>query len=278
MTWHGQINRTIWEIESLLEKDPQSISLRRELLRTTFLQRYEFDRSLHIARDDRSFLFLQTDPAAVCVLLHGGNGTPAEMRDLGNFLYTKGYTVYCPRFSNVDVKNRMISWESWVTSAENTLQVASKYSKDVFLIGLSLGGSLALMLERMQPVKALVLLSPALYPRFALKEYFIHIGRRIFPTLFNRFAGWNGEIIKAMEHAREHPAEIQVPCLVLQAMDDHRLSTRGLKLLRHWAVNERSEVRLLPFGSHVLTRGEAREEIFQRIFDFLQNLTENARP
>jgi esterase/lipase len=273
MTWHGQINRTIWEIDSLLEKDPQNISLRRELLRTTFLQRYEFDRSLHIARDDRSFLFLQSEPAAACLLLHGGNGTPAEMRGLGNYLYTKGYTVYCPRFSNVDAKNRMISWESWATSAENTIQIALKYSKDVFLIGLSLGGSLALMVSRMQPVTALVLLSPALYPRFSLKERLNHIGRRIFPTLFYRFAGWNGEIFKAMEHVREHPAEIQVPCLVLQAIDDHRLSTKGLKLLRHWAVHEHSEVRLLALGSHILTRGEAREETFQRIYDFLLDLS-----
>jgi carboxylesterase len=273
MTWHGQINRTIWEIESLIDKDPQNISLRRELLRTTFLQRYEFDRSLHIARDDRTFLFLQSEPAPACLLLHGGNGTPAEMRDLGNYLYTKGFTVYCPRFSRVDAKDRLISWESWATSAENAIQVALKYSKEVFLVGLSLGGSLSLMLNRMQPVKALVLLSPAIYPRYTLKERFMNIGKRIFPTLFYKFAGWNGEIIRAMDHVREHPAEIQEPCLVLQARDDHRLSTKGLKLLRHWAVHEKSEVRLLPFGSHVLTRGEAREETFQRIYDFLQNFS-----
>ncbi len=273
MTWHGQINRTIWEIESLIEKDPRNFSLRRELLRTTFLQRYEFDRSLHIARDDRSFLFLQTEPAPVCLMLHGGNGTPAEMRDLGNFLYTKGYTVYCPRLSSVDTNNRIISWESWATSAENTVQIAQKYSKDVFLIGLSLGGSLALIVNRLQPVKALVLLSPALYPRYTLKEHFINLGRRMFPALFYKLAGWNGEIVRAMEHVRRHPAEIPEPCLVLQARDDHRLSTRGLKMLRHWAVHEKSEVRLLPFGSHVLTRGEAREETFQRIYDFLQNFS-----
>ncbi|MFH1754398.1 MAG: alpha/beta fold hydrolase [Candidatus Latescibacterota bacterium] len=273
MTWHGQINRTIWEIETLLEKDPENFSLRRELLRTTFLQRYEFERSLHIARDDRSFLFMQSEPSPACLLLHGGNGTPAEMRDLGNYLYTKGHTVYCPRFSNVDSNNRVISWESWATSAENTLQIALRYSKDIFIIGLSLGGSLALMLTRMQKVKALVLLSPAIYPSYTMKERLIHLGRLMSPTLFYRFAGWKGEIIRAMEHVREHPAEILVPCLVLQARDDHRLSTRGLKLLRHLAVHPQSEVRLLPYGSHVLTRGEAREETCQRIWDFLHALS-----
>ena len=104
MTWHGQINRTIWEIEQLLKEKPRDFSLRRELLRTHFLQRYEFDRSFHVPRDDRSFLFLQEDRAPAYVLLHGAMGTPAEMRDLGNYLYSKGFTVFCPRLSRYDNK------------------------------------------------------------------------------------------------------------------------------------------------------------------------------
>ena len=115
MTWHGQINRTIWEIENRLRKNPRDFGLRKELLRTHFLQRYEYDRTFHVPRDDRSFLFLQDNRASAFLLLHGAHGTPAEMRDLGNFLYSKGYTVYCPRFSRYDAKNRLVSWESWVT-------------------------------------------------------------------------------------------------------------------------------------------------------------------
>ena len=79
MTWHGQINRTIWEVKHLLEKNPKDFKLRRELLRTYFLQRFEYDRSHHIPRDDRSFLFLQDGRAPATLLLHGAKGTPAEM-------------------------------------------------------------------------------------------------------------------------------------------------------------------------------------------------------
>ncbi|NIM20644.1 MAG: hypothetical protein GTO51_10510 [Candidatus Latescibacteria bacterium] len=270
MTWHGQINRTLWEIEALLEKDPKRFVLRRELLRTHFLQRYEFDRNLHIPRDDRSFLFLQQEPAAVCLLFHGGNGTPAEMRDLGNCLYAKGYTAYCPRFFRMDSKDRMVSWESWLTYAQNALQVSRRYSEEVYIIGLSIGGTLALILNKMHEVNAFVLLSPALFPRYTMKERAAEVGRRVAPTFFYRVAGWNGELAKAMEHAREHPAEVRAPMLVLQARDDKRLSTRGLKFLRRLAVHPMSQVRLLPFGSHILTRGKAREEAFERISDFLQ--------
>ena len=57
MTWHGQINRTIWEISESLKKTPESPRQRRELLRAHFLQHFEYDKSLHIARDEDGMIY-----------------------------------------------------------------------------------------------------------------------------------------------------------------------------------------------------------------------------
>ena len=268
--WHGQINRTIWEIRQMLAKKPDSFRLRKELLRTHFLQRYEYDRSFHVPRDDRSFLFMQEGPSSICLLLHGAQGSPAEMRELGGYLYSRGFSVYCPRFSRVDMKERMVSWESWVTDAETSLEVVQDYSSNVHVVGLSLGATLAIILSGTSRPSSLVLLAPALYQKFKLKERFYAIGRKLVPTLFFRLAGWRGEVIKAMEQVRNTPREIAQPALVLQALDDLRLSTKGLKWVRTCATHDQSEVVLLPRGSHTLTRGSAKEEVFQRITAFLQ--------
>lgn len=270
MTWHGQINRTIWEIEGLLAKEPGSHRLRRELMRTHFLQRYEFDRTIHVPRDDRSFLFLQERQASAVLLLHGAAGTPAEMRDLGSYLFGKGFTVYCPRLSRYDVKNRLVSWESWVTMSENALTATLKYSRWTTVIGMSLGGTIALALDRLQPVNTLVLLAPAIYARMGLKGRLTEIVRHLSPTLFTRFAGWNAEVIKAMEHVRKNTTEVKTPTLVMQARDDHLISPRGLKVLKKWLKSENSDVIQLNDGSHALTRGVAKDEIFERTFEFIQ--------
>ena len=272
MTWHGQINRTIWEIKHLLEQKPENFELRRELLRTHFLQRFEYDRSIHIPRDDRSFLFLQENRAPACLLIHGANGTPAEMRDLGNYLYSKGVTVYCPRLSRYDIKNRQVSWEAWVTAAENALTTMLDYSQKTVVAGLSLGGTVALILQRLHPLKAIILLAPALYPKVSLKGYAYALVRRLAPALFYRLAGWNGEASKAMEHVRKNPEPIKIPSLVLKARDDHVVSTRGLKFLRKHLTDKRSEVILLPHGSHTITRGKARDEVFDRILSFSEKI------
>jgi esterase/lipase len=272
MTWHGQINRTIWEIQHLIQKQPNNFRLKKELLRTIFLQRYEFDRSLHIPRDDRSFLFLQENRASAVLLIHGANGSPAEMRDLGNFLYGRGFTVYCPRLSRTDAKKRPVSWESWVTSAQGGLTTLLEYTQRTVVIGLSLGGAIALLLERLHPVQGLVLLAPAVHFRLGIKGRFLAVARRLTPTLFYKFAGWNGEVIDAVEHVRKTMVKIKVPILALQARDDHILSSRGLKFLRRWTGDERSEIVLLPQGSHALTRSATKDEVFQKVVDFVQKI------
>ncbi len=272
MTWHGQINRTIWEIRRLVEMNPKDFELKRELLRTHFLQRFEFDRSHHVPRDDRSFLFLQDGPAPGCLLLHGGKGTPAEMRDLGNYLYSRGFTVFCPRFSRVDLKDRPASWESWVTLADSAYTTMADYSKDTVVAGLSLGGSVALILARLYKVPALVLLAPAIVPRVSLKERVILMARHVVPSYVSRVSGWDGEVFRATELLRQTAQEISSPTLVLQARDDRTLSTKGLKLLRKWLTHAESEVVLLPQGAHALTRGKSKDEVFERVSRFTERL------
>lgn len=272
MSWHGQISRTIWELQEALNRDPGNPHFRREFLRAHFLQHFEFDRAFHVPRDDRSFLFLQEEPTPTCLLLHGAKGTPAEMRELGSFLHAKHFSVYCPRFSRHDTNGQMVSWESWVTQAENAYEVVRAYSKDAFLIGLSLGGTVGLILNSLQPAKGLVLLAPALYSRLTLKSRLLEVSRYATPTVFYRLAGWDGEVLKAMDYAKRTIKTIDVPLLALQAADDRRVSHKGLKFVRRHAHNPKSEVKILPVGSHVLTRGEAKGEVFSRVHDFLESL------
>lgn len=272
MTWHGQINRSIWEIENLLEQQPKNMKLRKELLRTHFLQRYEYDRSLHVPRDDRSFLFLQEENSPATLLLHGAHGTPAELRELGNFLYGRGVTVYCPRLSRYDLKNRLVSWESWVTMAENALTTVLQYSRRTSIVGFSLGGTIALILQQLHPIAAAVLLAPAVHIRQGIRGKIYATLRHFSPKLFYKLAGWNGEVVKAMEHLRKSSDKISIPMLVLQARDDHVISTRGLNVMRKWLTHDDSEVVLLPYGSHAITRGKAKKEVFDRIGSFIEKV------
>lgn len=270
MTWHGQINRTIWEISESIKKHPEQKRYRRELLRAQFLQHFEHDKAFHVPRDDRTFLFLHEGDGPVVLLLHGASGTPAELRELGNHLYANGVSVYCPRLTRQTGRDREALWESWVTQAQIALEAVTTCSEMGYVCGMSLGATVALILHDRAPVKGLILLAPALYPRLSLKARFLQMARVVTPTVFYHFAGWNGEVLKAMEYARKNTKDIEIPVLALQAADDNRLAPRGLKLVRRFARHADTDVRLLPAGSHVLPRGEAKGDVFAAVTAFVE--------
>ena len=269
MSWHGQINRTIWEIREQIEKHPDRPRYRRELLRAHFLQRFEYDKAHHVPRDDRTFLIHHADETPTCLLLHGAQGTPAEMRELGNSLYQNGVSVYCPRLSRVDTRDQMVTWESWLTQADTALDTVMAYSKNAFVVGLSLGGTIAMVLSSNRSLQGVVLLAPAIIPRPTLKMRFFQIARFVLPTLFYHFAGWNGEVLKAMDYARKSAKRIRIPVLAMQASDDHRLSLRGIRFIRRHARLRRNDICILRSGGHVLTRGTAKDEVFEKVRDFV---------
>jgi carboxylesterase len=270
MTWHGQINRTIWEISEAIKNNPEQLRYRRELLRAQFLQHFERDKALHVPRDDRTFLFLHEGDGLVVLLLHGSAGTPAEFRELGNHLYARGISVYCPRLTRQTGRDREALWESWVTQAQISLEAVTTCTQMGYVCGLSLGGTVSLILHDRSPLQGVILLAPALFPRLSLKARLLQMARVVTPTVFYHFAGWTGEVLKAMEHARKSTREITVPVLALQAADDNRLSPRGLKLVRRMAKNADSDVRMLPEGSHVLTRGAVKTEVFEAVTAFVE--------
>jgi carboxylesterase len=270
MNWHGQINRTIWEINEAIKKSPDQPRQRRELLRAQFLQRFEHDKASHVPRDDRTFLFLHDGESPLVLLVHGASGTPAEFRELGNALYTRGISTYCPRLTRTTARGDMVSWGSWVTQAQFALEAATACSPTAFVCGLSLGGTVSLILHDRVPLSGVILLAPALYPRMSLKARFLQMSRVVTPTVFYHFAGWNGEVIKAMDYARKNSAPVDKPLLALQAADDHHLSSRGLKFVRRQARHADADIRLLAQGSHVLTRGPAKAEVFETIAAFVE--------
>lgn len=270
MTWHGQIDRTIWEIAEAVKKDPESARHRRELLRAQFLQSFEHDKAFHVPRDDRTFLFLHEEVGPVVLLLHGATGSPAEFRELGNHLYQRGISSYCPRLSRATRRDREASWESWVTQAQIAMEAVATCSPLAFVCGLSLGGAISMLLSKHAPLRGVILLAPAVFPRLGMKARFLQLTRIITPTVFYHFAGWNGEVLKAMDYTRKTAPQIELPLLALQAEDDNRLSPRGLRFVRRHAANTDSEIKLLPEGTHVLTRGPAKNEVFQLVTAFVE--------
>jgi carboxylesterase len=89
--------------------------------------------------------------------LHGYTGTPNEMRPLAESLASDNYTVLAPRlFGHATDPADMLRarWWDWIASAEDGLNLLRGCTERQVVMGLSMGGVLALLLAARHPIDA----------------------------------------------------------------------------------------------------------------------------
>ncbi|MBN2050790.1 MAG: alpha/beta fold hydrolase [Spirochaetales bacterium] len=126
-------------------------------------------------------VFLEGGSSA-CLLLHGFSGYPGEMRYLGDRLHEAGFTVSIPRLPGHGTNTAdflQTRWQDWLRRCTDAyLELAGRYEK-IFICGLSMGGTLAVLLAaRFNPAGCLlyapgVAVSNPLFPLVPLMRLFV---------------------------------------------------------------------------------------------------------
>ncbi|MFH1486269.1 MAG: alpha/beta fold hydrolase, partial [Chloroflexota bacterium] len=164
-----------------------------------------------------------------CLLIHGGTGSPPEMRPMGEYLAEKGLTVLGVRLAGHGTTPEdlaRITWQDLVTSAEEGLRRVQGQCARVFVAGLSVGGLLTLHLAAHHPIAgAIVMSAPAYLKNWQLK---------VLP-LMKHLVKWhhsNGKVDLTDPNARDRMFSYQripivfgeqVNCLMRQVRSDLRL-------------------------------------------------------
>ncbi len=289
----SNINQTIWELKKKIQKTPKSLNLRKELVKLFHESVVYIERKNSVPEQDRSFLMLQERESLCCLLIHGGGGTPYEMRQLGEHLFEHGYTVYGIRLplgaasretyrsssskSSIPWKKRLnnsatCSWSSCLSTSEITLEILLDYTESTYLIGFSFGGTIAINLMQRYPVKSGVLISPALVSTPTARTIAFQAIRRIAPPVARRLAPLEDTMLDLMERTRANVVSIEQPLLVMQAKNDPVLSMKGFEMLRIRTRNPRSVFVEFERGGHVLVTSENAPEVFNRCSDFIKEV------
>jgi len=97
-----------------------------------------------------------------CLLVHGFTGTPKEMRWMGEYLNAQGYTALGVRLTgHATSPEDMIRsrYTDWMASVEDGWNLLTGMTDQIFLVGLSMGGVLSLLLSASLPVTGVVAMS-----------------------------------------------------------------------------------------------------------------------
>lgn len=233
------------------------------------------------------FSFVNGDPGFL--LLHGFTGSPSEMRPLGNFLSDKGYSVRCPLLpghgtSMEDLEKR--KWQDWYNAAETEWKdMAVKHDK-VFVIGLSMGGVIALHLAEHHNVDGIIALAAGV----KLKDWRIsalpvlrHFVKRVKKTRNayargpdrKRFAyEYNSskatqQIVRLYDHIKNDLNKVTAPLLMINSTKDRTTPFENTEIVMSRIKSSWKKVIPLNMDDHIITLSKEQDFIHKNIEEFI---------
>ncbi len=230
-----------------------------------------------------------------CLLIHGFTGTPFEMRMLGDSLAREKYTILAPRLAGHATRVEDISrshWEDWVASVEDGLNLLKGCTDQQVVMGLSMGGVLALIAAaRFNPLGVVTFSAPSSLPGdprakyLPVLKYFIRSVSKGTPDWHNPDAAKDHvdypyyptpaiiELKKLIDVMRSELAEARAPALFVQSRQDHSIPADSLDTLYRSVSSTDKTSFWVENSGHVVIREPEREAIFIEVKRFLARIT-----
>ncbi|HEY7103708.1 MAG TPA: alpha/beta fold hydrolase [Mycobacteriales bacterium] len=226
------------------------------------------------------------------VLSHGFTGSPQSLRPWAEHLAAAGLTVRLPRLPGHGTRWQDLNdtrWPDWYGEFERAFDDLRGRCRQVFAMGLSMGGTLVLRLAEQRPaeVAGLVLVNPSLGTERKDVKYVLPLLHRVVPSL----AGLGGDIrkpgvtelayertpLRAMHSlSRFWPlvvadlGMVTAPVLLYRSRVDHVVEPMSGRLLREGASSTEVTEVVLEDSYHVATLDHDAPAIFAGSLDFVR--------
>lgn len=227
------------------------------------------------------------------LLLHGFTGSPASMTPWGRELAAQGWTVRVPLLPGHGTRwedMNLTTWEDWYAEAERALRDLQSRCTRVFVMGLSMGGSLTLRLaeEHGAELSGIVLVNPAVHSE-RWDRHLLPIIQRFIPS----FPGISNDIAKPGQDevaydriplkaahsltslwklTKQDLPRITQPLLLFRSVEDHVVeASNGAAVLSGVSSDDTTEV-LLRDSFHVATLDHDAEIIVRDSIAFVRRL------
>ena len=225
------------------------------------------------------------------LLCHGFTGTPQSLRPWAERLAAAGLSVSLPRLPGHGTSWQEMSrtrWEDWFAELERSFGDLRGRCEQVFIMGLSLGGCMALRLAQQHgdDVVGLVLVNPSLVaddrrlPLLPLLRPFIRsvpgLGDDIKRTDVHELAYDRvpvqavAGLPKLWSTTRARLGEVRQPVLVYRSEEDHVVGPGSLAALRAGLPPANLSERTCPDSYHVATLDNDAPMIFDGSVEFVR--------
>lgn len=224
------------------------------------------------------------------LLIHGFTGSPAEMGLLGEFLHKKGYTILAPRLSGhgttvEDMVNT--EWSHWYSSVEDAYHILKAVCSRIVVVGLSMGGLLALKLSTEYTVDKVISLSAPIFiadkrlnllPIYRMFRRFVPKRRKVYKDIPKQYTVcYNltplrslSSLLVLLKQVDTLLPSVTVPTLIIQGKHDHTVEPRSAEHIYNKVGSAEKKIIWLNKSGHIVTIDIEHERVFQHIAEFLE--------
>ncbi len=221
---------------------------------------------------------------------------------MGEYLFRQGYTCLGIRLAGHATRPEdMIRsrYTDWIASIEDGYHLLKGITDNVFLIGLSMGGVLSLLMSTRLDVKGVIAMStpyrlPSDYPVWYLQM--VSAVMKFRPkTKEVPGSGWFdkeawqeqisyqqnpirsvAELKKLILEMRDALPKVNAPVLLMHSKDDSYVLPDNVEKIYDGLVNASDKTKLYITGSgHVVTRDAARYQVFKSALEFIRRIEES---
>ncbi|MGG2063599.1 MULTISPECIES: alpha/beta hydrolase [unclassified Bacillus (in: firmicutes)] len=226
------------------------------------------------------------------LLLHGFTGNSADVRMLGRYLETKGYTCHAPIYKGHGVPPEQLvhtgpeDWWKDVMAAYQHLK--DKGYEKIAAVGLSLGGVFSLKLAYTMPIIGVV---PMCAPMYIKSEEIMYQGILAYAREYKKRERKSPEQIEAemfefkqtpmntlkalqdlIRDVRNNIDMIYAPTFVVQARHDEMINTDSANIIYNGVESNLKDIKWYEDSTHVITLDKQRDELHEDVYNFLEQL------
>lgn len=233
------------------------------------------------------------DRLGMCVLIHGINGSPEDMEELGVGLEVAGFAtrnLLLPGHGTSVRDFARHGWDTWLAAVEREVDGALRQRGPVFVIGHSLGAALALAIASERPgLAGVVALCPPVRLHDSLGKA-LAAARYLTPYL----PAWGEDIrdrrgarlryrrevyrwtstaalhtlMSALPRLRRQLPAVTIPALVIAARHDHVVPVRDGREAYELLGSARKDLMILRHSYHAITKDVERHVVIERVTAF----------
>lgn len=238
-----------------------------------------------------NFYFKEGSGENAVLLLHGFTGNTSDVRQLGRYFQRKGMTSYSINYEGHAEHPMKITdsspyiWFKQVIDAYDFLR--DEGYTNIFTAGVSIGGVMALQLATQREVIGVgTICSPmfmkdstTLYEQFIIyaKKYLSMFEQKSTEEIEREIEGFEktstfDDISTFINMVRGNLNDVNVPLFVAQAENDKVINPESANIIFETSGTDEKIIKWYDNGGHVLTIDESKEELFEDIYSFMEQL------